>query len=153
MSDSADDVMTVITEQIEKRFGMGLPELRRAVAAAPDANSAATEVVYWHGLLSEAQTVLERAEDELVTVLHTRQGELDDPAMDLAHQVNTAVAVRDGRAVVITYLLDPDSPGKQNPGASRGPAPAAGHRPALRTSPPARPATTTASAPARRAGR
>ncbi|MFJ9033650.1 hypothetical protein ACIRQP_35130 [Streptomyces sp. NPDC102274] len=139
MSDGADDVMGVITEQIENRFVMSVAELRRAVAAAPDAHSQATEVVHRYGLLGEAQKILERAEDALVTALGTRPGELDDPVMDLAHQVNAAVAVRDGRAMVVTFLLDP--PGR---GAGRGPAPAAGRGPALQTCPPARPTTTTA---------
>ncbi|MGW6742814.1 hypothetical protein ACWGDX_19180 [Streptomyces sp. NPDC055025] len=153
MSDSADDVITVITEQIEKRFGMSLTELRRAVEAAPHASSVATEVVHWHGLLSDAQTALEQAEDNLVAALHTRPDELDEPAMELARQVNTAVTVRDGRAMALTHLLAPDSPGKQNPGASRDFSQVAGQRSALQTSPPARPATTTPSLTRRGAGR
>ncbi|WP_328337007.1 hypothetical protein [Streptomyces violaceus] len=124
--------MGVITQQIEARFQMPLTDLRRAVAAAPQANMEATGVVRWYGLLAEALDVLETAEAALVAVLGTEPGELDDPAMELAHQVNTAVAVRDGRALVVTYLLDPKVPGKRDP---RGPAPAVLRGPALSTAP------------------
>ncbi|MEU2874114.1 hypothetical protein ABZ769_33785 [Streptomyces olivoreticuli] len=151
MPDDADDVMGVITEQIESRFHMSLPELRRAVAAAPQANREATEVIHWHGLLEQAQGVLERAEDDLVAALGTQPGELDDPAMGLAHRVNTAVAVRDGRAMVVKFLLDPDAPGKHGPGARRGASAGARRGPALQTSPPALPAVP--AAPVRGAAR
>ncbi|WP_405889810.1 hypothetical protein OG427_07100 [Streptomyces sp. NBC_00133] len=142
MPDGVDDVMGVITEQIEARFQMSLLELRQAVAAEPQANREATEVVHWHGLLVEAQRALEKAEDDLVGVLSTEPGELDDPAMDLAHQVNSAVSVRDGRAMVVRFLLDP---GKRGPGAWRGASPTASRGPALQTSPPARPVAPAAS--------
>ncbi|WP_367437989.1 hypothetical protein [Streptomyces celluloflavus] len=132
--------MGVITEQIERRFHMSLPELRRAVAAAPQAHPEATDVVHWHGLLTKAQEALETAEDALVAVLGAEPGELDDPAMNLARQVNAAVSVRDGRAMVVRFLLDPDAPGKRGPGAWRGAVQAAGRGPALPTSPPVRPA-------------
>ncbi|MFK4222205.1 hypothetical protein [Streptomyces sp. NPDC019890] len=135
MPDGVDDVMGVITEQFEARFQMSLPELRQAVAAEPQANREATEVVHWHGLLVEAQRALEKAEDDLVGVLSTEPGELDDPAMDLAHQVNSAVSVRDGRAMVVRFLLDRNAPGKRGPGAWRGASPAASRGPALQTSP------------------
>lgn len=84
----------------------------------------------WYGLLAEALDVLETGEDALVAVLGTEPGELDNPAMELAHQVNTAVAVCDGRALVVTYLLDSEVPGQRDP---RGPAPAVLRGPALST--------------------
>ncbi|MFI7102778.1 hypothetical protein ACIBK8_25860 [Streptomyces sp. NPDC050161] len=143
------DVMGVITAHIENRFGMTLTELQQAVADAPHAHREAANVVHWHGLLRESQSALEKAEDDLVAALDTQTGELDDPAMGLAHRVNAAVAARDGRALVVTYLLDPDAPGKQGPGARRGAAPAARRGPALQTSQPARPASPPASTPVR----
>ncbi|PJN30985.1 hypothetical protein CG747_45275 [Streptomyces sp. CB02959] len=141
MRDDTDDVMGLIAQRIEDRFQMPLADLRRAVGAAPQANPEATSVVHWHGLLTEAQGALEKAEDALVGVLSTTPGELDDPAMKLAHQVNAAVAVRDGRAMVVNHLLDPNAPGKRGPGAWRGAEPAARRGPALPTTPPALPHT------------
>ncbi|MDF3292433.1 hypothetical protein [Streptomyces silvisoli] len=141
MPDGIEDVMGFIAQRIEDRFQVPLADLRRAVAAAPQANPEATSVVHWHGLLAEAQAVLEKAEDALVDVLRTTPGELDDPAMELAHQVNAAVAVRDGRAMVVNYLLDPNAPGKQGPGAWRGASPAARRAPALPTTAPVLPST------------
>ncbi|WP_405734930.1 hypothetical protein OG607_41450 [Streptomyces sp. NBC_01537] len=144
MPDYADDVTGVLTEQIEAHFHMSLDELRRAVAVAPQANSEATQVVHWHGLLTQAQGLLDRAEDDLLAALSTEPGELDDPAMDLAHRVNAAVTTRDGRAMVVRYLLDPDAPGKPSPGPGRAAAgQAARPAPALQTSPAARPAVAT----------
>jgi hypothetical protein len=143
--EDADDVMGVITQQIEARFQMPVDDLRRAVTAAPQANTEATSVVHWYGLLAEAQGVLEVAEDALVTVLGTVLGELDDAAMELAHQVNAAVGVRDGRAMVVKYLLGPNAPGKRGPGAWRGASPAASRGPALPTTPPSLPSTPGAS--------
>lgn len=119
MLDDMDDVMGVITEQIEARFGMSFLELQRAVTAAPHANREATEVVHWHGLLAESQRVLEEAEDNLVAVLETQPIELDDPAMEMAHRVNAAVSARNGRAGVVQWLLDPDAPGKKGLAAER----------------------------------
>ncbi|WP_411140960.1 hypothetical protein [Streptomyces sp. x-80] len=145
MSDDVGDVMGVITEQIERRFHMSLPELRRAVAAAPQAHREATEAVRWYGHLAQAQEALEKAEDALVAVLGTETGELDDPAMALAHQVNAAVTVRDGRAMVVRFLLDPDAPGRRGPGAWRDVAASAHRGPALQTSSPARPVVPAAS--------
>ncbi|MGP9017615.1 hypothetical protein ACT1U9_04290 [Streptomyces sp. BR1] len=136
MSDTADDVMGVITQQIEARFQMPLADLRRAVAAAPHANNDATVVVKWYGMLAEAQAVLEKAEDALVAALDSAPGDvLDDPVMALAHQVNTAVAVRDGRAMVVRHYTDPNSPGRRGPGAWRGAAAASRRSPALQTAP------------------
>ncbi|PZG80529.1 hypothetical protein C1I97_35770 [Streptomyces sp. NTH33] len=143
MSDDAEDVVGVLTEQIEQRFGMSIGELKTAVAAAPDANRQATDVVRWHGLLTESQTALERAEDDLLRALETQPSEVDDPTMDLAHRVNAAVTARDGRAMVVRWLLDPDAPGKRGPDADRLARLDRGRRqgPAVPTSAPARPAT------------
>ncbi|MFF4867230.1 hypothetical protein ACFY3J_37350 [Streptomyces sp. NPDC001231] len=145
VSDGMDDAVGVLTEQIEALFGMNMDQLKAAVDAAPAANPAATDVVKWHGLLLESQTVLERAEDDLLAALETQPSEVDDPTMDLAHRVNAAVTARDGRAMVIRWLLDPNAPGKQGldterlvrfRGTRRGPAvPTTPPRPA--TAPPA----------------
>ncbi|MFD6324604.1 hypothetical protein ACFWOL_17430 [Streptomyces sp. NPDC058442] len=143
MSDDADDVVGVLTEQIEQRFGMNIGTLKAAVTAAPDANRQATDIVRWHGLLTESQTVLERAEDDLLRALETQPSEVDDPTMDLAHRVNAAVSTRDGRAMVVRWLLDPDAPGKRGPAADRLARLNRSQRPgpAVPTSAPARPAT------------
>lgn len=134
MPDDADDVMGVITQQIEARFQMPLADLRRAVAAAPHANNDATVVVKWYGMLTEAQEVLEKAEDALVAALDSAPGDvLDDPVMALAHQVNAAVAVRDGRAMVVRHYTDPTSLGRKGPGAWRGAEAAPRRSPALQT--------------------
>ncbi|WP_446038044.1 hypothetical protein [Streptomyces sp. SID1121] len=138
-----DDVIGVVAELIESHFRMSLPELRGAVAAAPQANPQASEVVRWYGLLVESQKDLELAEDALVAVLMTEPGELGDPAMDLAHRVNAAVTARDGRVTVIRYLLDPPAPG---PHVWRGSSRATNQGPALLTSQPAAPATSAAPA-------
>ncbi|MGP8298202.1 hypothetical protein ACTPOK_09675 [Streptomyces inhibens] len=143
--------MGVITEQIEARFDMNLAELQKAVTAAPQANREATEIVRWHGMLAESQKALEQAEGELVAVLETQPVELDDPAMEMAHRVNAAVAARDGRAMVVQWLLDPAAPGKQGLAAERLARLSRGGRqgPAVQTSAPRRPAT----APERAMGR
>ncbi|MGW1194490.1 hypothetical protein ACWD4B_01325 [Streptomyces sp. NPDC002536] len=146
-----DDVMGIITQQIEARFQMNLPELGQVVAAAPNANQQATEVIHWYGLLAESQAAVERAEDDLVAVLVQDPVPLDDPAMDLAHRLNAAVTARDGRAMVVRFLLDPAAPGKQGPGTWRGVTTAAARRPALQTTAPTRPAT--AAVPVRGAAR
>ncbi|CAM5238734.1 hypothetical protein SGLAM104S_09378 [Streptomyces glaucescens] len=62
-----------------------------AVAAAPDANPEATDIVKWHGLLTESQAALQRAEDDLLAALEAQPSEVDDPTMSLAHRVNAAV--------------------------------------------------------------
>lgn len=59
ISEESADVVGVLTERIEARFDMGMDQLKAAVAAAPTANPDATDVVKWHGLLVEAQSVLE----------------------------------------------------------------------------------------------
>lgn len=127
-----DDVIGVLTERIEQRFEMSLGDLAAAVAAAPQANPAATEIVHWHGLLTDAQADLERAEDELLAALATQHGEVDDPTVALAYRVNEAVTVRDGRAMTVRFLLDPDEALRarfaahgtlrETAGARRGPA-------------------------------
>ncbi|MFH8591564.1 hypothetical protein [Streptomyces rimosus] len=143
MPDGADDVMGIITEQVEARFDMSFAELQRAVTAAPQANREATEIVHWHGKLAESQQLLEKAEDELVAVLESQPDELDDPAMEKAHRVNTAVAARDGRAMVVRWLLDPAVPEKQGLASERLARLSRGARrsPAVQTSPPTRAAT------------
>jgi hypothetical protein len=119
ISDDAEDVVGVLTERIEARFAMDMDQLKAAVAASPTANPDATDVVKWHGLLVEAQSVLESAEDDLLAALDTQPNEVDDPTMDLAHRVNAAVATRDGRALVVRWLLDPDAPGQKGLAAER----------------------------------
>jgi hypothetical protein len=143
VSDGIEDVVGVLTEQIERRFEMSMDELTAAVAAAPNANREATDVVKWHGLLTESQAALGRAEDDLLAVLETQPSEVDDPTMALAHRVNSAVTARDGRAMVVRWLLDPNAPGKQDLAAERLARLARGARrgPAVPTSAPAGPAT------------
>ncbi|MFD4119161.1 hypothetical protein ACFWSJ_37685 [Streptomyces niveus] len=140
---SDDDVLGVITEQIETRFEMSLTDLRAAVEASPDASRQATQVVYWHGMLGQAQTALEQAEDNLLAALDTEPGPLGDPVMNLAQRVNAAVAVRDGRALILTYLLEP------RPGVSA----AVRRGPALRTSQPAPASVPATPVPAKGVGR
>lgn len=149
-----EDVVGVLTEQVEAQFGMGMDQLKDAVAAAPTANPDATGVVKWHGLLLDAQSVLDRAEDDLLTALETQPSEVDDPTMDLAQRVNAAVTARDGRALVVRWLLDPDAPGKKGLAAERL-ARLSGVRkgPAVQTSAPHRPAVAPAPASVPGAGR
>ena len=153
ISDDAEDVVGVLTERIEARFGMDMDQLKAAVDAAPTANPDATDVVRWHGLLRQAQSVLDRAEDDLLAALDTQPSEVDDPTMGLAHRVNVAVTARDGRALVVRRLLDPDAPGKKDLAAERLARLRPRTGPAVQTSAPHRPAGTPAPASARRAGR
>ncbi|AXG80779.1 hypothetical protein [Streptomyces paludis] len=155
ISDGAEDVVGVLTERIEARFAMGMEQLKAEVAAAPTANPDATDVVKWHGLLVEAQSVLDSAEDDLLAALETPPGEADDPTAGLAHRVNTAVTARDGRALVVRWLLDPDAPGKKDLAAERLARLRPRTGPAVQTSAPHRPAGTPAPTPtaARRARR
>ncbi|MFC8198948.1 hypothetical protein ACFUTV_26665 [Streptomyces sp. NPDC057298] len=139
MPEFSEDVMAVVTERIEDRFQMPLADLRRAVQAAPQANPEATSVVHWYGLLAETQDALDAVEHALVESLGTQPGELDDAIMELAHQVNAAVTARDGRVMVVNFLLDPLIPGKRGPGVWRGASPAARRALALPTSAPALP--------------
>ncbi|MEU3188445.1 hypothetical protein ABZ707_30260 [Streptomyces sp. NPDC006923] len=139
-----DDVLAVVTELIESHFQMSLSDLRRAVTAAPQANSQATAAVHWHGLLAESEEALARAEDDLMTVLMVKApGEVDEPPFDFAHRVNLAVTVRDGRVTVIRHLLDTPAPAGY---VWSGSSPEAGRAPALQTRPPARPMTSAAPA-------
>ncbi|MEU3549921.1 hypothetical protein [Streptomyces longwoodensis] len=153
ISDDAEDVVGVLTERIEARFGMDMGQLKAAVGAAPTANPDATDVVKWHGLLVEAQSVLDRAEDDLVAALQTQPSEVDDPTMGLAHRVNAAVAVRDGRAMVVRWLLDPDAPGKKDLAAERLARLRSRTGPTVQTTVPHRPAGTAAPASAWRSAR
>ncbi len=143
----------MLTERIEARFGMDINQLKAAVAAAPLANPGATDVVKWHGLLAEAQTVLDRAQDDLLTALETQRSEVDDPTMGLAHRVNAAVTARDGRAMVVRWLLDPDAPGKKDLAAGRLACLRPRTGPAVQTSAPHEPAGTAAPASAWRSAR
>ncbi|MYS36729.1 hypothetical protein K388_02737 [Streptomyces sp. KhCrAH-43] len=138
--DGAEDVVGVLTERIEAHFGMGMDQLKDAVGAKPTANPDATEVVKWHGLLVQAQSVLDRAEDELLAALESQPSEVDDPTMGLAHRVNEAVTVRDGRAIVVRWLLDPDAPGKKGFSAARLARLRSRSGPAVQTTAPRRPA-------------
>ncbi|MFJ4695484.1 hypothetical protein [Streptomyces sp. NPDC088766] len=153
ISDDAEDVVGALTERIEARFGMGLDQLKAAVAAAPTANPDATDVVKWHGLLVEAQSVLDRTEDDLLAALQTQPSEVDDPTMDLAHQVNAAVTTRDGRAMVVKWFLDPDAPGRRDLAAERLARLRPRTGPAVQTSAPHQPSGVSAPASAVRAGR
>lgn len=138
MSEELDDVLGTFAQQVEARFQMSLDQLRDAVTAAPAANPDATTVARWYGHLEEAQGLLSRAEDDLVLALdRAPAGELEDPVMALADRVNTLVAVRDGRAMVVRHLLDDNAPGQRAPGAWRG---AVRTGPAIGTTPVVRPA-------------
>ncbi|WP_406346494.1 hypothetical protein OH787_06205 [Streptomyces sp. NBC_01547] len=139
MSEELDEVLGTFAQQIEARFQTPLGQLRDAVMAAPEANPDATTVARWYGHLEEAQGLLSRAEDDLVLALdRAPAGELEDPVMALADRVNSLVAVRDGRAMVVRHLLDDSAPGKRAPGAWRG---ASRSGPAIATTPVVRPAT------------
>lgn len=153
ISDDAEDVVGVLTERIEARFGMDLDQLKAAVTAAPTANRDATDVVKWHGLLVEAQSVLDRTEDYLLAALQTQPSEVDDPTMDLAHRVNAAVTTRDGRAMVVKWFLDPDAPGRKDLAAERLARLRPRTGPAVQTSAPHQPGGVPAPASAVRAGR
>lgn len=119
IADVFEDVVGVLTEQIEAHFDMGMAELKAAVAVEPTASPDATEVVRWHGRLVDSQTALDRAETDLLGALQSQPSEVDDPTMGLAHRVNAAVTTRDGRAMVVRWLLDPDAPGKEGLAAER----------------------------------
>ncbi|MFJ8954956.1 hypothetical protein ACIRJL_10415 [Streptomyces sp. NPDC102383] len=153
ISDDVEDVVGVLTERIEARFGMGMDELKAAVGAAPIANPDATDVVKWHGLLVQAQSVLDGVEDDLLAALETQPSEVDDSTMGLAHRVNAAVTARDGRAMVVRWLLDPDAPGKRGLAAERLTRLRPRTGPAVQTSAPQRSAGTPAPASAWRSER
>ena len=73
--------------------------------------------------------------------------------MGLAHRVNAAVTTRDGRAMVVRWLLDPDAPGKKDLAAQRLARLRPRSGPAVQTSAPNRPAGTLAPASAWRPAR
>ncbi|MCZ0990360.1 hypothetical protein BEK98_22360 [Streptomyces diastatochromogenes] len=139
--DSTDHVVGVLTEQIEACFGMRVDQLKAAVAAAPNANPNAIDVVKWYGLLLDSQAALERTEDDLVSALENQPSEVDDPTMGLAHRVNAAVTARDGRAMVVRWLLDPNAAGKQDASARQLARFRGRQGPAVPTSAPPQPAT------------
>ncbi|WP_327417568.1 hypothetical protein [Streptomyces sp. NBC_01233] len=105
---SSDDVMGVLTRHIEAAFQQPLDDLRQVAAAAGRVHPA-TGILHWYGLTAEAQTVVDRAENTLLATIGPAPGELTPPQMAIAHQVNTAVAARDGRAMVLRHLLDPNA--------------------------------------------
>ncbi|MCQ9179167.1 hypothetical protein KMT30_08980 [Streptomyces sp. IBSBF 2953] len=141
ISDGTVDVVDVLTEQIEARFGLSMEQLKAAVTAAPAANPDATDIVKWHGLLLESQTVLDRAEHDLLSVLETQPDPLVDRTHALVRRVEAAVLARDGRAQAVRWYLDPTAPGKQGLAAERLARFRATHRvPAVPTSAPPRPA-------------
>lgn len=141
ISDGTVDVVDVLTEQIEARFGLSMEQLKAAVAAAPDANPDATDIVHWHGLLRESQTALDRAEHDLMVVLETQPDPVVDRTHALVRRVEAAVVARDGRAQTLRWYLDPTAPGKQGLAAERlARFRATRPGPAVPTSPPPRPA-------------
>ncbi|MFT9784688.1 hypothetical protein ACMZ5E_00405 [Streptomyces rhizosphaericola] len=150
--DVGEDVVGVLTARIEAHLGMDMDHLKAVVTDDPAANPYVTDVVKWHGLLLDAQAVLDRAEDDLLAALETQPSEVDDPTMDLAHRVNAAVTARDGRALVVRWLLDPDAPGKKDLANERLARLRSRAGPAVQTSPARRPAGVPAPAVAR-AGR
>ncbi|MFE0703488.1 hypothetical protein [Streptomyces sp. NPDC058872] len=150
--DIGEDVVGVLTAQIEAHFAMGMDHLKAVVTNDPAANPYVTDIVKWHGLLLDAQSALDRAEDDLLAALETQPSEVDDPTMGLAHRVNAAVTARDGRALVVRWLLDPDAPGKTDLAAERLARLRSRTGPAVPTSPARRTAGVPAPAVAR-AGR
>jgi hypothetical protein len=135
-----DGVLEVLEAEVCERFGRSLEELRALAAAQPERAPGASEVLRWFDQVTEAQQFLEDAENALVDVLVDAGTEaLTEDQMDLAHTVDAAVTVRDGRALTVRFLLNPDAPGKQN-----GPARVEGlgvrRPPALSTGMPPRPA-------------
>jgi hypothetical protein len=144
----ADGVLEVLAAEVRERFGRSLGDLRTLTATQPDRAPGAGEVLRWFDQVIEAQKFLEDAEDALVDVLAAGGTEpLTEDQMDLAATVDAAVTIRDGRAMTVRFLLDPDAPGKQNQ-AARGEALGVRRPPALTTSMPPRPATAPASATA-----
>lgn len=136
----ADGVLEVLAAEVSERFGCRLEDLRALAAAEPDQVPGAGEVLRWFDQVTEAQQFLEAAEDALVDVLATADTDtLTEDQMDLAATVDAAVTMRDGRALVVRFLLNPDAPGKQS-GAAKGEALGARRPPALTTSMPPRPA-------------
>ncbi|OEV04046.1 hypothetical protein AN219_37450 [Streptomyces nanshensis] len=140
MPDGVEDVLEVIGRQIEQRFQLPLHEVGAAVAADPEHHGELRDVMHWYGLLAVSQSALERAENELLAALGTSpEAPLSETQMDLAHQVNAAVGARDGRALVVRYLLDPDAPGKHAEAVWRGATRSAGRTTAPLPGPAPRP--------------
>ncbi|MFB7938442.1 hypothetical protein [Streptomyces sp. NPDC056049] len=110
MSETPDfldgEIVAVLAGRIETRFGTPLDELIRSTNQA-SATAGLTSVIHAYGLLTQAQSALEEAEDALVAALETATGEvLDDPVMSLAHQVNRAVEARDLYAQWVSALVE-----------------------------------------------
>lgn len=144
----ADAVVEVVAAEVRERFGCNVEELRRVAAAQPGRVPGAEEVLRWFDQLTEAQQFLEDAEDALAGMLLVAgDGPLTEDQMDVARTVDAAVTVRDGRALVVRFLLDPDAPGKHT-GSARGEALGVRRPPALTAGVVSRPA-----APAPMAGR
>jgi hypothetical protein len=142
----ADGVLEVLAAEVRERFGHSLEDLRTLTATQPGQVLGAREVLHWFDQVTEAQQFLEDAEAALVDVLVTAGTEpLTEDQMDLARTVDAAVTVRDGRALTVRFLLNPDAPGKRA-GAATGEALGVRRPPALTTSMPPRPAAP-ASAP------
>ncbi|MGA5215167.1 hypothetical protein ACPCAE_03700 [Streptomyces cinereoruber] len=119
MTDEPDDVLRAVAREIEDRFGVPVDELREAVAAARGTISfLPSAVVRWYDDLEEAQRLLISAEDELLGALQSAPvGELDEQVMTLAQRVDTALTIRDGRALTVRHLLE-DYPLPEQPATS-----------------------------------
>lgn len=119
MPEEDDDVLLAVARQIEDRFGVPLDELRETVRSSPAPSFLPSAVVRWYEELEEAQSLLASAEDDLVEALQRAPaGELDEEVMALAQRVNTALTIRDGRALTVRHLLD-DYPLPPQPVTSR----------------------------------
>ncbi|MFC8269435.1 hypothetical protein ACFUIZ_27505 [Streptomyces cinereoruber] len=110
MSETPDfldgEIVAVLAGRIEARFGTPLDELIQS-ANQVSATAGLSSVIRAYGLLTQAQSALEEAEDALVAALETATGEvLDDPVMGLAHQVNRAVEARDLYAQWVSALVE-----------------------------------------------
>jgi hypothetical protein len=137
-----DGVLEVLAAEVCERFGRSLEELRALAAARPEQAPGASEVLRWFDQVTEAQQFLEDAENALVDVLADAGAgaeALTEDQMDLAHTVDAAVTVRDGRALIIRFLLNPDAPGTQD-GPVRVEGLGVRRPPALSTGMPPRPA-------------
>jgi hypothetical protein len=133
----SDDVVRVLTAEIEAHVGLSIDQLKAAVAAEPRQHPQAAAVVRWHALLVDAQHALDRAETGLLAAL-AQPGGAEDPVQGLAERVAAAAAARDGRVLVLRYLLNPEALGQATTGArSRRQA---GPGPAVPATAPARPA-------------
>ncbi|WP_328939266.1 hypothetical protein OG288_37260 [Streptomyces tauricus] len=115
MSDDASDidVVGVLTKEIEGHFAMAMDQLKAEVAAGPVGAPATTasEVVRWHGMVLDSQAAFDRAEQELLTVLQTGPSDASRPVQDLIDRVAAAAASREGRALVVRWLLKSDASG------------------------------------------